>query len=274
MKSASSNANVTSPAENTGEPDRSSPDAPAEMPGEERQSLEQLNAELLRISRYRSLFLARLAHELRTPLTSILGFSEILLNQEKLTDAQRSFCERIQSSAHQLQNSLNQLSDLARLEAGQTQLACEEVSLAEVLRESVAAVARRAQKKRVTVECEVDDNLPLLMSDRSRLRQVIYNVLAYGITRSPEKDVVEVEARINAESAEIIMRDKGEQLPNPLEIGTLEADNDKAGTGELGLAIARQNIQILGGTISAANQDTGLELKINLPRNLKQETRQ
>src|SRR6185295_11240734 len=119
-------------------------------------SLQKENEELHRISRYRSLFLSRLAHELRTPLTSILGFSEILLNQEKLTPAQRSFCERIQSSSRQLQNSLTQLSDLARLESGQTQLATEEFSLAEVIRESVAAVARRAQKKRVIVDCDVN----------------------------------------------------------------------------------------------------------------------
>ena len=54
--------------------------------------LEEANRELRRVSHYRSLFLARMSHELRTPLTSILGFSEILLDQEELTDAQRRFC--------------------------------------------------------------------------------------------------------------------------------------------------------------------------------------
>ena len=246
-------------------------DSPADSTRNQIEKLEAENRELVRMSRYRSLFLARLAHELRTPLTSILGFSEILLSQEKLTDAQRSFCERIQSSAHQLQNSLVQLSDLARLESGQTQLATEECSLAEVLRESVASVARRAQKKRVTIDCDVDQNWPSLISDRGRLRQVIYNVLAYGIARSPEKEVVELETEVNADNVEIIMRDKGETLARPLEIGMLEADNDKAGTGELGLAIARQNIQILGGTITSANRDDGLELRITLPLNLPQQ---
>src|ERR1044072_163391 len=167
-------------------------DSPANVSGKEIERREEQNRDLIRLSRYRSLFLARLAHELRTPLTSILGFSEILLSQEKLTDAQRNFCERIQSSAHQLQNSLTQLSDLARLESGQTQLATEEFSLAEVLRESVAAVPRRGQKKRVIVDCALDQNWPPLTSDRGRMRQVIYNVLAYGITRSPEKEIVEI----------------------------------------------------------------------------------
>jgi signal transduction histidine kinase len=86
-------------------------------------SLEKVNADLkdqnrkLReLAEHRSASIAHLAHELRTPLTSIIGFSEILLTQEELTDAQRNFCERIQNSAHQLQNSLVQLGELARLE--------------------------------------------------------------------------------------------------------------------------------------------------------------
>src|SRR3982750_4919088 len=83
--------------------------------------LEEANRELRRVAQYRSLFLARMSHELRTPLTSILGFSEILLDHEKLTGSQRRFCEKIQSSGQQLQSSLNQLVDLSRLEAGQTE---------------------------------------------------------------------------------------------------------------------------------------------------------
>src|SRR6185436_15089621 len=64
-------------------------------------ALEEANRELRHISHYRSLFLARMSHELRTPLTSILGFAEILLDQEKLTDTQRRFCQKIQNSGMQ-----------------------------------------------------------------------------------------------------------------------------------------------------------------------------
>jgi len=230
-------------------------------------SLQKGNQELLQVSRYRSLFLSRLAHELRTPLTSILGFSEILLNQEKLTDAQRSFCERIQSSAQQLQNSLNQLSDLARLEAGQTKLASEKFSLAEAVRESLSAVARRADKKRINLTCDFDDMLPSITSDRARLRQVIYNIFAYAIARSPDGETVSARVGMASHGAEITVRDRGEPLPNPSEIGMLDEANDQSGTGELGLAIARQNIQMLGGAINARNVDVGLELKILLPLN-------
>src|SRR5438309_268290 len=98
-------------------------------------ALEEANRELRHISHYRSLFLARMSHELRTPLTSILGFAEILLDQEKLTDAQRRFCQKIQNSGLQLQSRLNQLVDLSRIEAGQTELFLQEFSLRETLRD-------------------------------------------------------------------------------------------------------------------------------------------
>jgi len=82
-------------------------------------SLEQLkeeNRKLRDLAEWRSATMAHLGHELRTPLTSILGFSEILLSQEQLTDAQRNFCERIQNSAQQLQRTLNQMADLSRID--------------------------------------------------------------------------------------------------------------------------------------------------------------
>src|SRR5437588_11518974 len=82
----------------------------------ENSKLKQENRKLLDLAEWRSASMAHLAHELRTPLTSILGFSEILLSQEQLTEAQRNFCERIQNSAQQLQRTLNHMADLSRME--------------------------------------------------------------------------------------------------------------------------------------------------------------
>ncbi|CAN5878919.1 hypothetical protein BH18ACI4_BH18ACI4_10920 [soil metagenome] len=117
--------------------------------------LESANQQLRRISHYRCLFLARMSHELRTPLTSILGFSEILLEQEELTASQSRFCKKIQDSGFQLQNSLNQLVDLSRLEGEQPDLFLQEFSLNDVLRDSCAAVARPAQMNQVRLEYDL-----------------------------------------------------------------------------------------------------------------------
>ena len=127
--------------------------------------LEQENRRLKQAAQYRSAFLARLAHELRTPLTSILGFSEILLSHEDLTGDQRGFCERIQNSAQELQGSLNQLADLSRLEAGQSSLQLEEFSLSELLREACADLARQAEKQNAEIRCQLEADLPRIVSD-------------------------------------------------------------------------------------------------------------
>jgi signal transduction histidine kinase len=230
-------------------------------------SLQKQIRELQQTTKYRSLFLARMAHELRTPLTSILGFSEILLSQEKLTDAQRGFCERIQSSAHQLQSSLNQLSDLARLEAGQTTLAAEKIALGETLRDVLPALARSAQKKRVRLTFAADDNLPVVISDRARVRLIIYNLLAHAIYRSPEGATVKAEAKAAADGVAISITDLGDSIADPARIGILDAD-DNSSTGELGLSIARQNVEVLGGSITASNGDGEVQLTFNLPLRL------
>ena len=83
---------------------------------DENARLKAQNRDLLDLTEWRSASMAHLAHELRTPLTSILGFAEIMLSQEELTDAQRNFCERIQNSAQQLQRTLNELAELSRSE--------------------------------------------------------------------------------------------------------------------------------------------------------------
>lgn len=226
--------------------------------------LEKENEELRRNSEYRSLFLSRLAHELRTPLTSILGFSEILLSQEKLTEAQRSFCERIQSSAQQLQAHLNQLSDLAKLESGQTKLSQDRISIAETIRDVLPALQRSADKKRLRLVCETAEDLPIVISDRARLRQLIYNALAYSVSRSPEAASVKARADASSGRVAITILDHGDPISDPARLGILTAD-DNSSTGELGLCIARQSMALLGGSICARNLETGVELRIELP---------
>jgi signal transduction histidine kinase len=147
--------------------------------------LEEANRELRRVSHYRSLFLARMSHELRTPLTSILGFSEILLDQEELTDTQRRFCQKVQDSGLQLQASLNQLVDLSRIEAGQTEVFFQEFSLRDTLRESCAAAARMAQKQQVKIDYELAPEISTIVTDQGKLRQTLFNFIAWAVSRSP-----------------------------------------------------------------------------------------
>ncbi len=234
-------------------------------------SLEAANVELERVSRYRSLFLARMSHELRTPLTSILGFSEILIDKEDLTAPQRRFCEKIQSSGFQLQASLNQLVDLSRLEAGQIELFLHEFSLRETLRETCATVARLAQKQGVEMECVTAPELGPVVSDEGKLRQVLYNFFAYAIGRSPEGGTVRIETVPDeGDRLRIEISDAGEPLLDPAHIFDA-ADVDtpsERGTNmnELGLVIAHRLLGVLGGIVSLHDlQPNGLAVHLNLP---------
>jgi len=228
--------------------------------------LAEENRKLKQLAEYRSAFLARLAHELRTPLTSILGFAEIMLSQEELTEAQRNFCERIQNSAQQLQSNCNQLADLSRLEGKQAELLLEEFSLEDLLRESCATVARQAQKHHVSLRSDTAPGLPLIISDRTKLRQVLYNFLAYAINRSPDGGVVRATAEGGSSGFLLKIEDEGESPDIAIGLEELHATDRRFGDSELGLAIARQNVDLVGATMNwEARQPRGLRIVIQLP---------
>lgn len=234
------------------------------------EDLEQANRELRRVSHYRSLFLARMSHELRTPLTAILGFTEILLEQEQMTDAQRGFCQRIQDSGMQLQTSLDQLVDLSRIEAGQTELFLQEFPLRETMRDACAGVARLAQKHQVKIEYELAPDLTTIVSDEGRLRQILYSFLAWSVNRSSSGQTVSLSAEVN-DAARLLLRieDQGMHIESAARVFD---PKDQRGSGdlpnleELGVIIGKRLLDMMGGTIALDNQmPSGLRTIIDLP---------
>lgn len=231
--------------------------------------LEEANRELRRVSHYRSLFLARMSHELRTPLTSILGFSEILLDQEELTDTQRRFCQKVQDSGFQLQASLNQLVDLSRIEAGQTEVFLQEFSLRETLRESCAAAARMAQKQQVTIDYEVAPEVTTIVSDQGKLRQTLFNFIAWAVSRSPAGETVRVSIDLHNDGDLVIrVRDNGEPAKEVAEVFDPEHSScaHEPNINELGIIIGRKLLELMSGSVELQNcVPTGLEAMIRMP---------
>jgi signal transduction histidine kinase len=230
--------------------------------------LEEANRELRHVSHYRSLFLARMSHELRTPLTSILGFAEILLDQEKLSEAQERFVQKIQNSGMQLLTSLNQLVDLSRLEAGPLEIFLHEVSLPETLRETCAAVGRQAQKSDVNIECELAPEITNIVSDQTRLRQILYTFLAWAVSRSAEGRKVNVSAELKGAWLRVQIDDEGEHIQDLQRVFD-PADTPKAGKtdlNELGIIIGRRLLEVMKGTVTLQNRESsGLRTLIELP---------
>jgi len=211
---------------------------------------------------------ARMSHELRTPLTSILGFSEILLDQEELTDTQRRFCQKVQDSGFQLQASLNQLVDLSRLEAGQTEVFLQEFSLRETLRESCAAAARMAQKREVKIEYELAPEITTIVSDQGKFRQIVFNFIAWAVGRSPIGDAVKITATLNQPAhLQLEITDNGEPVPEMERLFDPESSGaDDPNINHLGIIIARRMLELLEGSVSIKNcEPQGIVVTIQLP---------
>jgi signal transduction histidine kinase len=231
--------------------------------------LEEANRELQHVSRYRSLFLARMSHELRTPLTSILGFTEILLDQEKLTDAQRRFCQKIQNSGLQLLTSLNQLVDLSRLEVGPSELFLHEFSLRDTMREACAAVDRVAQKHEVKVEYDLDPGITTIVSDQGRLRQVLYTFLAWAVSRSKEGQAVAAYAQFH-NSTRLLVQIDDEGAPVTDFARVFEPDESahagRTDLNEMGIIIGKRLLEVMKGTVTLQNRPAGgLRTLIQIP---------
>ena len=228
-------------------------------------TLEEENRKLQQLAEYRSAYLAHLAHELRTPLTSILGFAEILLDHEALTEAQRSFCERIQNSAQQMQDSLKQLADVSRLEAVRSDFLREDLSLNDLLRESCASLAREAQKQDITLEFQGSEAGPWIISERGKLRHVFCNLLNYAIARSPNGSRVLISTEPEGGNFLVGIEDEGEPVDTS-EFGNPDLSNRKPDAIQLSLAIMRHTLELLGASLSAKNcKPRGLQIRVIVP---------
>lgn len=231
--------------------------------------LEEANRELRRVSHYRSLFLARMSHELRTPLTSILGFTEILLDQEELTDTQRRFCQKVQDSGLQLQASLNQLVDLSRIEAGHTEVFLQEFSIRETLRESCAAAARMAQKQQVKIEYDLGPDITTIVTDQGKLRQTLFNFIAWAVSRSPAGESVQI--NIEGDPNGILLFrviDNGETRADLAGVFDPEhaSTSHEPNINELGIIIGRKLLELLNGRVTLENLvPRGLQATIQIP---------
>jgi len=126
-------------------------------------------------------------------------------------------------------------------------------------------LARQALKQNAELHCHVGDALPMVVSDRGKLRQAVYNFLAYAITRSPGAPVI---VSVEKELAGFLLKieDEGESPADCTAFVELDSSNRRAGSSELGLAIARQNIDLLGASLSFQNREPrGLQVVIQLP---------
>ncbi|MCS6852223.1 MAG: HAMP domain-containing histidine kinase [Gemmataceae bacterium] len=243
--------------------------------------LAQANLALYESNRLKSHFLATVSHELRTPLNSILGFSDVLLSSDHLTDKQRRWLQNIKTSGDRLLALVNDILDLAKIEAGKMEVRLEEFSIHDVIEGLLNMFRPLAEKKNIDLRGQVDPKVPLLRQDAGKLQQILSNLLSNAIKFTPEGGRVLLKAE--ADSGQLILTvsdtgvgiapqeqelvfEKFRQAGNPL-------TREQGGTG-LGLSIVRELTKLLGGQVTLRSDlGRGTTFTVRLPLTLSAERR-
>ena len=228
-------------------------------------------------NRAKSQFLAGMSHELRTPLNGVLGYAQLLAMEGGLSPRQARGVETIQQSGLHLLALINDILDLARIEAGRTELNPAAMNLSDLLQSAVNLMRVKADEKGLALEFDPAAGLPeAVLADERRLRQVLLNLLGnaikftdHGTVRlraaAESRDPDQVLLRLDVEDTGVGMRpDDLQRIFEPFEqVGDVQRRS--AGTG-LGLAITRALVNDMGGQVKVASElGRGTQFRVELP---------
>jgi signal transduction histidine kinase len=242
--------------------------------------LAQLNLALFESNRVKSDFLATMSHELRTPLNGILGFSDVLLSSD-LNEKQKRWVQNIHTSGQQLLNLINDILDLAKLEASKMIPRIKEFNLQDVCVGMINMFRPLAEKKNIDLRTHIDPDIPTLTQDDAKIQQILQNLLSNAIKFTPEGGLVHLKAEVDGRDVVLKIIDTGvgiapeeqelvfqkfRQSGNPL-------TREHAGTG-LGLSIVRELSKLLGGDVTLQSElGRGSTFTVRLPMEFKGENR-
>jgi signal transduction histidine kinase/DNA-binding NarL/FixJ family response regulator len=228
-------------------------------------------------NRAKSVFLANMSHELRTPLNAILGFSRLLQNDPAVSEAQRRTLGIIGRSGDHLLSLINNVLDMARIEAGKTVVERAPFDLSAAMRDIAELLRQRAEAKGLTLDLALAEGLPqAIVADEGKLRQVVLNLvgnaikftskggLTLALTTRGSQEAGRVTLVIDVEDtgAGIAPEDQ-QRIFEPFV--QLEQRTEQPGTG-LGLTITRQFVELMGGTVQVESQQgRGSRFRVELP---------
>ncbi len=221
--------------------------------------LERTRDEAERANRAKSEFLSSMSHELRTPLNAILGFAQLLLNsrREPLSERQQTQMKHILKGGQHLLTLINEVLDLARIEAGRVTLSLEPVQPVEVIDECINLIESLAHEKQISLHTSgLDATLPMIRADRTRFKQTLLNLVSNAIKYNAQAGHVTLTAsQLGPEIMRFEIIDTGPGIPEHRQsdlfkpFSRLGNENSEIeGTG-IGLTITRQLVELMGGQI-------------------------
>ena len=241
------------------------------------EEVSRANVALSEANRLKSEFIANVSHELRTPLNSIIGFAELLTELAERQDNEKAgkYAENILTSGRGLLENINDLLDLARIEAGKVVMHIEKTSVTGICEDLLRLTGPLTDKKQLQVEPQIDKGVPLLETDGGKLQQILYNLLSNSIKFTPAGGKIRIEADMaNEDLVAISVIDNGpgiskqdqEHIFDKFTQVDPSATRQHGGVG-LGLAIAKELAELLGGELSITSElGQGAAFTLTIPK--------
>jgi signal transduction histidine kinase len=240
--------------------------------------LAESNVALYESNRLKSEFLANVSHELRTPLNSILGFAELLKDFTSADNKSSRYVQNILQSGKNLLDLINDLLDLAKIEAGRMEVRSEPLSLNDLFEGLTSILKPMTESKSLKLTTSVTADIPILHTDPPKLQQVLYNFLSNAIKFSPPEGRIELKAEIDPDDfVRISVTDDGPGIEPDKQMLIFEkfrqidgsVTRQHSGTG-LGLAISKELTLLLDGTIGVQSEpNRGAVFWIRLPQKIQ-----
>jgi signal transduction histidine kinase len=236
-------------------------------------ALTDRNEALLRTDQLKTEFVQHVSYELRSPLTNIIGFTELLEVPATgpLTDRQREYVEHISTSSASLLAIVNDILDLASIDAGVMELDLAEVDTEELINAALSSCADRLAENHIKVDVMVEPAAKAFRADALRIRQVLFNLLANASNHAPENSTVSVSCVRDNAIIELSIADTGPGIPDDVVESVFNrfqrsgTAGRKRGTG-LGLALVKSFVELHGGSVMIeTSPDRGTKVICRLP---------
>jgi len=239
--------------------------------------IQEKNLQLELANRHKSEFLAGMSHELRTPLNAIIGFSEVLLERMfgEMNEKQEDYLKDIHSSGQHLLSLINDILDLAKVEAGRMELNLATFDLPTAIDNALTLIRERALRHGIALSVAVDSQLGEISADERKLKQILLNLLSNAVKFTPEGGRIMVGARLLGDMVEIAVNDTGIGIAPEDQAAVFEEfrqvgtdyTRKAEGTG-LGLALTRKLVELHGGVMRLESEPgKGSTFAFTLPLN-------
>jgi signal transduction histidine kinase len=254
---------------------------------EKNRRLAQAVERLQEADRIKSNFLATVSHELRTPLTSVIGYSEMLLEgiAGPLNDEQREYVTTVMEKGDQLLQLITGILDISRMEANELKFSKVPFELDEVVQIALSTIAPQTMRKKMQLSCEIAPDIPPILGDKDRIRQVVLNLLNNAVKFTPEGGKISITAEVaplekpagqvphGPEGVRLRVTDSGigiakahhDKIFNPFYQVDNTSTREFGGTG-LGLNIVKRFVEGHGGQVWVESEEgKGASFFVTLP---------